>query len=82
LEGIILFYKLQKILIVKHNTATRMEIQNLSQLPPSTLSIKIVTLLGRQYLLVPDQSKIRRVLVTDIVRLEGVKNYTLLHLRN
>jgi two-component system, LytTR family, response regulator len=59
-----------------------MEIQNLSQLPPSTLSIKIVTLLGRQYLLVPDQSKIRRVLVTDIVRLEGVKNYTLLHLRN
>jgi two-component system LytT family response regulator len=36
-----------------------MEIQNLPQLPPiplSTISIKIVTLLGRQYLLVPDQN--------------------------
>ena len=62
-----------------------MEIQNLpqlSQISLSTISIKIVTLLGRQYLLVPDQSKIRRVLINDIVRLEGVKNYTLLHLRN
>jgi two-component system, LytTR family, response regulator len=62
-----------------------MEIQNLPQIPQiplSTISIKIVTLLGRQYLLVPDQSKIRRVLINDIVRLEGVKNYTLLHLRN
>ncbi len=59
-----------------------MELQNLPVLPLSTISIKIVTLLGRQYLLVPDQSKTRRVLVTDIVRLEGVKNYTLLHLRN
>lgn len=62
-----------------------MEIQNLPQLPPiplSTISIKIVTLLGRKYLLVPDQAKIRRVLINDIVRLEGVKNYTLLHLRN
>ncbi len=62
-----------------------MKIQNLPQLPQSPLSaisIKIVTLLGRQYLLVPDQSKIRRVLINDIVRLEGMKNYTLLHLRN
>ncbi len=62
-----------------------MEIQNLPQLPQnslSTISIKIVTLLGRQYLLVPDQSKIRRVLINDLVRLEGMKNYTLLHLRN
>ena len=62
-----------------------MEIQNLPQLPQiplSTISIKIVTLLGRQYLLVPDQAKIRRVLINDLVRLEGVKNYTLLHLRN
>jgi two-component system, LytTR family, response regulator len=62
-----------------------MEIQNLPQLPLSSLSaisIKIVTLLGRQYLLVPDQSKIRRVLINDIVRLEGVKNYTLIHLKN
>jgi two-component system, LytTR family, response regulator len=62
-----------------------MEIQNLPQLPQSplfTISIKIVTLLGRQYLLVPDQSKIRRVLINDIVRLEGVKNYTLIHLKN
>jgi two-component system LytT family response regulator len=62
-----------------------MEIQNLPKLPQiplSTISIKIVTLLGRQYLLVPDQSKIRRVLINDIVRLEGVKNYTLFHLKN
>jgi two-component system LytT family response regulator len=62
-----------------------MEVQNLPQLPQiplSTISIKIVTLLGRQYLLVPDQSKIRRVLINDIVRLEGVKNYTLIHLKN
>ena len=59
-----------------------MEIQNLPQLPLPTISIKIVTLLGRQYLLVPDQSKIRRVLIHDIVRLEGMKNYTLLHLLN
>jgi two-component system LytT family response regulator len=62
-----------------------MEIKNLPQLPQSplsTISIKIVTLLGRQYLLVPDQAKIRRVLINDLVRLEGVKNYTLLHLRN
>jgi two-component system, LytTR family, response regulator len=62
-----------------------MEIQNLPQLPQiplSTISIKIVTLIGRQYLLVPDQAKIRRVLISDIVRLEGVKNYTLIHLKN
>lgn len=62
-----------------------MEIQNLPQLPQlplSTISIKVVMLLGRQYLLVPDQSKIRRVLINDIVRLEGVKNYTLIHLKN
>ena len=59
-----------------------MEIQNLPQLPLSTISIKMVTLFGRQYLLVPDQSKLRHVFIQDIVRLEGVKNYTLLHLRN
>ena len=59
-----------------------MEIQNLLQLPLSSISIKIVTLLGRKYLLVPDKAKIRRVLIKDIVRLEGIKNYTLFHLRN
>lgn len=62
-----------------------MEVQNLPKLPQSslsTISIKIVTLLGRQYLLVPNQSKIRCVLIQDIVCLEGMKNYTLLHLRN
>ena len=62
-----------------------MEFQNLPKLPQSslsTISIKIVTLLGRQYLLVPNQSKIRCVLIQDIVCLEGMKNYTLLHLRN
>ena len=58
-----------------------MEIQNLPQIPLA-ISIKIITLLGRKYLLVPDQSKIRRVLIKDILRLEGMKNYTLLHLRN
>ena len=59
-----------------------MKLQNLPVFSTSTISIKIVTLLGRQYLLVPDQSKVRRVLINDLVRLEGVKNYTLLHLRN
>lgn len=62
-----------------------MKIQHLPHLPKSPLtaiSIKIVTLLGIKYLLVPDQAKIRRVLIKDIVRLEGIKNYTLLHLRN
>ena len=61
-----------------------MEIQNLPQLPPiplSTISIKIVTLLGRKYLLVPDRAKIRSVLTKDIVRLEGIKNYTILQFR-
>ena len=61
------------------------EIQHLPHLPQSpltTISIKIVTLLGRKYLLVPDRAKICKVLVKDIVRLEGIKNYTLLHLRN
>lgn len=56
-----------------------MEIQNL---PQSIISTKIVKILGRKYLLVPDQSKIHHVLIHDIVRLEGMKNYTLLHLRN
>lgn len=53
-----------------------MKIQHLPHLPKSPLtaiSIKIVTLLGRKYLLVPDQAKIRRVLIKDIVRLEGIK---------
>ena len=59
-----------------------MEFQNLPKEPLHNISIKVVTLLGRQYLLVPDQSKIRRVLIKDIVRLEGIKNYTLLHLKN
>lgn len=59
-----------------------MEIQNLLQLPLSAISIKTISLLGRQYLLVPDQSKIRRVPLGDIVRLEGIKNYTLFHLIN
>ncbi len=56
-----------------------MEIQDL---PQSVISTKIVKISGRQYLLVPDQSKIHHVLIHDIVRLEGMKNYTLLHLRN
>ena len=62
-----------------------MEIQHLPHLPQSPLtaiSIKIVSLLGRKYLLVPDRAKIRSVLTKDIVRLEGIKNYTILHLRN
>jgi len=59
-----------------------MEIQNLPQLPLSTTSIRVVILLERQYLLVLDQSKLLRVLVQGIIRLEGVKKYTLLHLRN
>lgn len=59
-----------------------MEVQNLPQVPLCTISIKIVTLLGKQYLLVPDQSKTHRTLIKDIVHLEGIKNYTLLHLKN
>ena len=62
-----------------------MEIQHLPHLPQSpltTISIKIVSLLVRKYLLVPDRAKIRSVLTKDIVRLEGIKNYTILHLRN
>jgi two-component system, LytTR family, response regulator len=45
-------------------------------------SIKIVNFLGKQYLSFPDQSKFIRVLVKDIVRLEGVRNYTLIYLKN
>lgn len=59
-----------------------MEIQNLPTSTPTNVSIKIVSLQGKKYLLFPDQSKIIRVLVKDIVRLEGVGNYTLLHLKN
>ena len=59
-----------------------MEIQNLPQSKTLCVSIKIVNLLGKPYLLFPDQSKIIRVLVKDIVRLEGVRNYTLIHLKN
>ncbi|MES2518511.1 MAG: LytTR family DNA-binding domain-containing protein [Bacteroidota bacterium] len=59
-----------------------MKAQNLPQQSVSTFTIKIVNLLGRIYLLVPDQAKMRHVLVKDIVRLEGVRNYTILHLKN
>ena len=59
-----------------------MEIQNLPQSKALCVSIKIINLLGKPYLLFPDQSKIIRVLVKDIVRLEGVRNYTLIHLKN
>lgn len=59
-----------------------MENQNLPQLQLCPISIKIETLLGIQYLLVPDQSKIHKILIKDIVRLEGIKNYTLLHLND
>jgi two-component system, LytTR family, response regulator len=57
-----------------------METKTLPQTNPSTISIKIVSLLGKKYLSFPDQSKFIRVLVKDIVRLEGVRNYTLIHL--
>ena len=59
-----------------------MEIQNLSTSNPINVSIKIISLQGKKYLLFPDQSKTISVLVKDIVRLEGVRNYTLLHLKN
>ena len=52
-----------------------MEIQHLPHLPQSPLtavSIKIVSLLVRKYLLVPDRAKIRSVLNKDTVRLEGI----------
>jgi two-component system, LytTR family, response regulator len=61
-----------------------MEIKNLPQVSSANynISIKIVNLLGNQYLSFPDQSKFIRVLLKDIVRLEGVRNYTLIHLKN
>ena len=59
-----------------------MEIQNLPLPNPLIISIKVVNLLGNPYLLFPNQSKIVRVLVKDIIRLEGVRNYTLIHLKN
>lgn len=59
-----------------------MEVENLPIVPVCAISIKIVTILGKLYLLVPDQSKTHKVLIKDIVRLEGIKNYTLLHLKN
>jgi two-component system, LytTR family, response regulator len=59
-----------------------MEIKNLPVSSPINVSIKIVSLLGKKYLLFPDQSKTILVLVKDIVRLEGVRNYTLIHLKN
>ena len=60
-----------------------METQNLPPLSPINVSsIKIISLQGEKYLLFPDQSKTIRVLVKDIVRLEGVGNYTILHLKN
>lgn len=49
-----------------------MEIQHLPHLlqsPLTAISIKIVSLIGRKYLLVPDRAKIRSVLNKDIVRL-------------
>ena len=59
-----------------------MEIQNLPRANPLIISIKIVSLLGNPHLLFPNQSKIVRVLVKDIIRLEGVRNYTLIYLKN
>ncbi len=59
-----------------------MNLQSLPQVPFGNFSIRIVKLLGKKYLLVPDQAKMRRVLLKDIVRLEGVRNYTLIHLTN
>lgn len=59
-----------------------MEVQNLPQSSAICVSIKIVKLLGKQYLLLPDQSKTVRVLVKDLIRLEGIRNYTLLHLQD
>jgi two-component system, LytTR family, response regulator len=59
-----------------------MDIQTLQSQSVPSFSIKIVYLLGKAYLLVPDQSKIRHVLIRDIVRLEGVRNYTIIHLKN
>lgn len=59
-----------------------MKIQTIPQLSQVSLSIKIVNLHGKQYLSFPDQSKTVRVLTKDIVHLEGVRNYTLLHLKN
>lgn len=56
-----------------------MEIQNLPSL--TNISIKIVSLHGEKYLLLPEQSKTIRVLVKDIIRLEAVGNYTLFHLK-
>jgi two-component system, LytTR family, response regulator len=59
-----------------------METKTLPPTNPTNISIKIVSLLGKKYLSFPDQSKFIRVLVKDIVRLEGVRNYTLIHLIN
>lgn len=59
-----------------------MDIQTLQSQSVPSFSIKIVYLLGKAYLLVPDQSKIRHVLIRDIVRLEGVRNYTIIYLKN
>jgi two-component system, LytTR family, response regulator len=59
-----------------------MEIKTLPQTNPTNISIKIVSVLGKKYLSFPDQSKFIRVLLKDIVRLEGVRNYTLIHLKN
>jgi two-component system, LytTR family, response regulator len=61
-----------------------MEVKTLPQVSSANynISIKIVNLLGKQYLSFPDQSRFIRVLIKDIVRLEGVRNYTLIYLKN
>ena len=59
-----------------------MELQNLLPKNPVCTSIKVSNLHGKQYLLFPNQSKTIRVLVKDLVRLEGVRNYTLLYLKD
>jgi len=51
-----------------------MNLQNLRQVPFGNFTVKVINLLGKKYLLVPDQAKMRRVLLKDIVRLEGVRN--------
>ncbi|PWK23314.1 LytTr DNA-binding domain-containing protein [Arcicella aurantiaca] len=59
-----------------------MNLQPLRPAPFGNFTVKVINLLGKKYLLVPDQAKMRRVLLKDIVRLEGVRNYTLIHLTN
>jgi two-component system LytT family response regulator len=49
----------------------------------SALDIKkSKNLIGTSYVMVPNQSQIIRIALKDIVRLEGIRNYTLFHLVN